>query len=270
MSSKKPIIGVTGPDDGGTAAWWFTKLALFMQGAKAVRIQPKTGRPAEDIHGLIIGGGADINPERYGETGMKELLASAKNEAERGNWLRKIATILFFPFIFIIRKAFSTKHARVDDQRDKLELDLLARAIDRNLPVLGICRGAQLINIYLGGTLHNDIGSFYTEVPMVYTVWPEKRVEIEGNSKLCGILKVDHTFVNALHYQAVNDLGEGLSVVARERSGVVQAIEHRNYPFLIGVQWHPEYMPQIRAQRRLFKEMVRQSSCRKSPLKKGE
>ncbi|HEX6982510.1 MAG TPA: gamma-glutamyl-gamma-aminobutyrate hydrolase family protein [Balneolaceae bacterium] len=256
MSSRKPKIGVTGPDKGGVAAWWFTKLALAIQGAKAVRIQPKSGL-VDGIQGLIIGGGADIDPERYGDSGMEELFSSSKEGTK--SWFSQIATVLFFPFIFFTRKIFSAKSAGIDEQRDELEFGLLARAEENDWPVLGICRGAQLINIYFGGTLHSDIGSFYTEVPKVYSVWPEKDVKIEESSKLFSIFNVSETCVNALHNQAVDVLGEDLAATAREKNGIVQAIEHKDHHFLIGVQWHPEYMPQIPLQRRLFKELVREA-----------
>ncbi|HET6528836.1 MAG TPA: gamma-glutamyl-gamma-aminobutyrate hydrolase family protein [Balneolaceae bacterium] len=262
MSKKRPKIGVTGPDKGGFAAWWFTKWALRLQGAKAVRIQPKTGQ-ADDIQGLIIGGGADINPQRYGASAMKELFTSSKETAESKSWGRKIVTAIFFPFIFFTRKLFSTKSHGVDDERDELEFGFLAKAVQNGWPVLGICRGAQLINVYFGGTLYSDIGSFYTEVPKVHSVWPEKDVEIEPDTKLFDIFNVSETSVNALHNQAVDVLGEGLTIAAREKNGIVQAVEHSNYGFLIGVQWHPEYMPQIPLQRRLFRELVQVAGDRR-------
>lgn len=260
MRSHKPNIGVTGPDKGGTAAWLFTKLGIFLQGGRAIRIQPKTGIPSEDIHGLIIGGGADINPERYGETDVKELFSKDKKISSIKQFVIRLATILFFPIIYLVRKIFSTKVHKIDDNRDELEIDLLERARKKGIPVLGICRGAQLLNIYFGGTLYHDIGAFYSEIPKINSVWPKKVVHIQESSRLYNILKYNQGWVNALHHQAVDQLGNELKIVAREENGIVQAIEHTGNEFLLGVQWHPEYMPQISPQRRIFKALVEQAA----------
>ncbi|HKL19737.1 MAG TPA: gamma-glutamyl-gamma-aminobutyrate hydrolase family protein, partial [Halalkalibaculum sp.] len=87
-------------------------------------------------------------------------------------------------------------------------------------------------------------------------IWPEKKVEIKSGSRLEGVLNTSGLWVNALHHQAVDRIGESLEIVAREDTGLAQAIENPDYPFLIGVQWHPEYMPQIPRQRALFKALV--------------
>jgi len=260
MNRKKPNIGITGPDKGGTAAWWFTRLSVFLQGGRAIRIRPQNGIPPEDIHGLIIGGGADINPERYGGSVVDELFKDDQRVSDIRQFFIKIATLVFFPIIYLVRKLFSTKVHKINDNRDELELDLLDRALKKGIPVLGICRGAQLLNIYFGGTLYNDIGAFYSEIPKINSVWPKKKVEILRPSKLYEILEYDQGWVNALHHQAVDTLGDDLKVVAREETGIVQAIEHTGNEFVLGVQWHPEYMPQIPPQRHIFRALVEQAA----------
>lgn len=256
MSSKRPNIGVTGPDEGGTAAWWFTKFSLLLHGANPIRIRPKDGIPDANIHGLVIGGGADINPERYGRSEVQDLFSKDKKVSGLRQFFIRLATIFFFPLIYFIRKVFSTSSAGVDNSRDELEFGLLNRAFAKGIPVLGICRGAQLINIHQGGTLHNDIAGYYTEVPRVNSVWPKKKVQLVEESKLHSLLGFQYLWVNAMHHQAVDKLGDQLEVVAREENGIVQAIEHSTREFVVGVQWHPEYMPQIPVQRRLFKALV--------------
>jgi putative glutamine amidotransferase len=84
-------------------------------------------------------------------------------------------------------------------------------------------------------------------------------VDLKEGSKLAEIVQSRAIWVNALHHQAVNRKGEMLQVVARETNGLPQAIEHIDYPFMIGVQWHPEYMPQIPRQRSIFKALVEQA-----------
>lgn len=256
---ERPNIGVTGPDKGGTAAWWFTRFALFVHGARAIRIRPKDGIPEADIHGLIIGGGADINPVRYGGSEIQELLSKEQKISGVRQFFLRLATIFFSPFIYLIRKLFSTSAMGIDNERDELEFGLLARALDKRIPVLGICRGAQLLNIHFGGTLHRDISNYYSEVPRVSSVWPKKKVQVEEASKLFEVLEHRRVWVNALHNQAVDEIGEQLKVVAREESGIIQAIEHEGDRFVLGVQWHPEYLPQIPLQRQIFKTLVDRS-----------
>ncbi len=259
MSSKRPNIGVTGPDKGGTAAWWFTKFALLLHGAHPIRIRPKDGIPEADIHGLVIGGGADINPRRYGHSEVEDLLSEDQEVSGVRKFFIRLATIFFFPLIYFIRKLFSISSPGIDKRRDELEFELLEQAFEKGIPVLGICRGAQLINIQQGGTLHSDISGYYTEVPRVNSVWPKKKVCLAKQGMLYELLKSQYLWVNAMHHQAVDTLGEGLQVVAREENGIVQAIEHTGRDFVLGVQWHPEYMPQIPLQRRIFKALVQQA-----------
>lgn len=261
MNRNKPNIGVTGPDKGGTAAWWFTKFAIWIHGGKAVRLRPSNEDHSVDLDGLIIGGGADISPDRYGEERLKDLFKGDQETSGLRQWLHKIVTVIFFPFIFLLRKLLSTKESAVDQRRDEMEFRLMEEAIEKELPILGICRGAQLINIRFGGNLYQDITNFYSEIPRIRSVFPKKKVVISENSKLHKILQFDRILVNALHNQAVNKLGEQLEIVATEENGVTQAIEHDEYSFLIGVQWHPEYLPQIPAQRRIFKTLVKEASA---------
>lgn len=262
MSKIKPNIGVTGPDKGGRAAWWFTRFAVFLHGGRAIHIQPQKDLPDKDIHGLIIGGGADINPERYGAEDIRDLFSKDEKVSSLRRFFIYVLTILFFPFIYFLRKIFSASSVDIDDNRDELEFGLIKKAADQNIPILGICRGAQLLNIHFGGTLDQDITSYYTEVPRVQSVWPKKRVEINENSMLHDILTFEKVWVNALHHQAVDELGKGLAVVAKEENGIVQAIEHTDWDFILGVQWHPEYLPQIPAQRRIFKKLVEEARAR--------
>lgn len=257
MSKRKPLIAVTGPDKGGTSAWLFTRLAVWLQGGKAVRITPSNPHRGIELDALILGGGADINPERYGQSLLGDI-PGKKRPKPRGSrqWFFRIISFLIFPVLFLIRKLFSTKSPTLDEARDEIELDLLKYALKKGIPILGICRGAQLINVHFGGNLYQDIDTFYREIPKVNTIWPEKKVEIKNGSKLEGVLKTTRLWVNALHHQAVDRIGDSLEVVAREDTGIAQAIEDPGHHFLIGVQWHPEYMPQIPRQRALFKALV--------------
>jgi len=159
--------------------------------------------------------------------------------------------------ITLIRRLFSLGHmAGPDPDRDRLEKKLLTEALERDFPVLGICRGAQFINVHLGGTLHQDIREFYNETPKADTIYPRKLINIKPGSSLQGIIGSEEAKVNSLHNQAADKPGKGVDFVAHEPNGVVQALEIVENEFVIGIQWHPEYLPQIASQQRLFRVLV--------------
>jgi putative glutamine amidotransferase len=170
--------------------------------------------PQEPLQGLIIGGGDDIGAEIYGGTVLPDV--------------------------------------RIDPERDALELKLLRAALPAGLPVLGICRGSQMLNVALGGSLHTDIHEVYETAPRMRTVLPKKTITIVPGSRLDEVLRCNPCRVNALHHQSIDRLGHDLRVVARDESGIVQAIEGTGPAFLIGVQWHPELLVWKAPQQRLF------------------
>lgn len=252
--SGKPVIGVTGPDEGGGAAWFFTAISVRLAGGVPKRITPNYPSEMDGLGGLILGGGADVEPEKYGEERL-EKAELVKNSRTVFEW---ILSILLFPIYWVSRYFRQTKTAPIDIGRDKLELKLLHDALAAGKPVLGICRGMQLMNVHFEGTLHQDISGYYAESPQVSTIFPKKRVLIKEGSKLCDILQTDICNVNAFHNQAIKHPGKGIRLVAKEKNtDVIQAIEHEEYPFVIGVQWHPEYLIQIARQRNIFKELIR-------------
>ena len=255
---KPPIIGVTGPDNGGGAAWWFTRLAVWLAGGHAVRITPRRPRATLDgLDGLIIGGGADVDPTLYGQ----ELLhVTEKKKRDEPAWTWIIGLILF-PLTWLLRKLSAVPVTTGQNvARDELEMKLLDDAVRRRLPILGICRGEQLLNVYFGGSLHQGLAGLYVEDPEVRTILPRKRIVVESGSCLATVMGRRPVRVNALHRQAIDRLGRGIRVAARDRNGIVQAIEHESLPLVVGVQWHPEYLPQMPQQRAMFRELVRHAA----------
>lgn len=192
-------------------------------------------------------------PELYGET-VADLVRMTDEEVGHGRmpWW----SLFFVPFIYVIRRLFtaSTQEAS-DPARDELERRLILDALDRGVPILGICRGAQLLNVCAGGTLARDLSDFYVETPRIRTVLPRKTITLK-ESRLRSLLGREETRVNSLHDQAVQDLGNGLQAVAQEESGIIQAIEDPERPFVVGVQWHPEYMPHYKSQQAIFGGLV--------------
>lgn len=147
--------------------------------------------------GLVLGGGGDVDPSYYGEAPAGTRSPNPK--------------------------------------RDAMERDLFLAARERDLPVLGICRGLQLMNVACGGTLHQDIGTAHSEV--------RHAVSVPAGSKLAGIVGSEHFAIVSRHHQAIKDPAPGLTVTASAPDGTVEAIEDPARRFVIGVQWHPEDNP---------------------------
>jgi putative glutamine amidotransferase len=258
IDEYRPIIGVTGPDHGGTTAWCFAKLAIWLAGGHAVRITPKRPRSLDGLHGLIIGGGADVSPTLYGKHDPAPIVPEKRAQDEPV--LFYLALFVVAPLVWLARRIGSKSGpSRGDVARDGLESALIDQGVARRLPILGICRGAQLLNVRFGGTLHQNLVGFYVEEPEVRTFLPRKQVTLIEGCTIARIIQAHTTRVNALHRQAIGRLGHGIRVAARDRNGIVQAIEHDDLPFVLGVQWHPEYLPQVPGQRELFCELVRQA-----------
>jgi putative glutamine amidotransferase len=214
----KPRIGVTVSKRGGWRSFLMNRVALWRAGGKAVRFVAGDEVSVDGLSGLIMGGGDDIGAELYGGTPVPDV--------------------------------------RIDPDRDALELALLKEALTGRMPVLGICRGAQILNVHLGGTLHMDIHQVYEDAPKMRTVLPRKTVTVEEGSHLAGLLRCNPCRVNALHHQSIDKLGEGLRIVGTDGAGVVQAVETTGPDFLIGVQWHPEMLVLSRPQQRLYRALV--------------
>ncbi len=260
INRGRPTIGITGPDKGGGAAWFFTALSVLLAGGKPVRITPSRARTADGLQGLIIGGGADVDPSIYEQENVMDEYLQRTLQHPRKNIFQRVGRFvswLYYPALFFVRKLMSRKLVfGLDRDRDHLELQLLDQAVKKGLPVMGICRGSQLMNVYFRGSLYQDINTFYVEAPNPASIFPVKRVYIKAGSKLERILGTRQLEVNALHKQAVKEPGDSIDIVAREPNRIVQGIEQENQDFMIGVQWHPEYLPQSKTHRRLFKALV--------------
>lgn len=215
---QRPLIAVTTSSRTGWRVFPLINLNLWIAGGRGVRWGVGRVVDLEDVDGLIIGGGDDIGPELYGgKLGIS---------------------------------------ARLDPERDELERCLAEAALDQNIPVLGICRGSQMLNVALGGTLDQDAWTTYGPDRKIKTILPKREICVEEATHLSLISGEQPMKVNALHTQAVDKLGDGLRVSARDTGGMVQAIERVRDPFALGVQWHPEHLFYAHRQRAIFRALV--------------
>jgi putative glutamine amidotransferase len=178
------------------------------------------------LDGIVFPGGKDVSPSRYGEEAIGEL-----ND--------------------------------IEPIRDQVELSLARWALNDDLPVLGICRGQQLINVALRGSLYQDLrhqgatrvdhsdADGRARDALIHTV------RLDPDSRLAQLIDETEVEVNSLHHQAVKEVGSGLQVTGRSPDGVIEAVEDKDRRFLIAVQWHPEEMRDIAWVQRLFAGFVK-------------
>ena len=173
------------------------------------------------LNGLVLSGGNfDIHPRYYGESPIREL--------------------------------GEIKHARTD-----FELEITVQALKQDLPVLGICGGAQAINVALGGSLYQDISAQLADTGAgdhsSKNLNGGHSIHVEAGTRLSDIVKRSSFKVNTSHHQAVKRLGRGLIVNAVADDGVIEGIESTKHGFVLGVQWHPEVLaPRQQHQHRIF------------------
>jgi putative glutamine amidotransferase len=201
-----------------------TKLTPYVEALRYAGIEAKAQHPDEawtldGADGLLISGGTDVNARLYGG------------------------------------EPISSEDAP-DDARDRMELALLREALSRDLPVLAICRGMQLLNVALGGTLIQHLPQ--TQAHRQRGVMDAHSIHVMGGTRLAAAIGDGPLVVNSRHHQAVDTVGEGLVISARSNDGVVEAIEIPDKRFALGVQWHPEdRVPAREADTRLFQAFAK-------------
>lgn len=176
----------------------------------------------EMIDGLLITGGQDINPILYNEDKNKKC----------GN---------------------------VCDVRDRMEILYLDEMMRLNKPVFGICRGIQILNVYMGGNLYQDIESqVKSNINHCQNPPYDRSVhKVEVMGKLRDIYESDEIEVNSYHHQGIKKLGDGLEVLSIAEDGIIEAVLVKDKKFIMAVQWHPEFMfEKYEKQRKLFEVFV--------------
>lgn len=216
------MIAITKPVKKDNWAYAAVAAAVRLVGGEPVALTSLRKGDRVRAQGLIFGGGQDIFPMLYDET------------PKQG-------------FIY-------------DRERDALEIAAAEQATKDDIPSLGICRGAQMMNVVRGGALHADVSIDYDDAVYPNGLWGKaffrKCISIEPNSQLRDIIGDDTADVNSLHKQAIKRVGENLRPTAKEPNGVIQAIEDDRLSFFMGVQFHPELLIYRNDIRRLFQRLI--------------
>jgi len=154
----------------------------------------------------------------------------------------------------------------IDPDRDRVELHLIRQAAESGKPFLGICRGIQVINVALGGTLYTHIQDqhpnalrhdWYPDIPRDYLAHP---IQVQKNSSLSRILGGTSVETNSLHHQGIHQPAPRLTPVAWAPDGIIEAVELTGHPFGLGVQWHPENLQAYPEMRALFQSLIASAS----------
>ena len=229
----KPVIGLVPLVDQEKESLWM--LPGYMEGIMEAGgipvILPLTSdadviaQLLDTVQGILLTGGHDVDPGLYGEARKPECGASCK-------------------------------------ERDEMEAGLLKQALDKNMPVLGICRGIQFLNVYLGGTLYQDLvkqrpsNVEHHQKPPYDT--PVHDVEILEDGSLYRLLNKKRLSVNSYHHQAVKRKADSLKTMAVSEDGIVEAVEMTGRKFVWALQWHPEFSHKTdEDSRKIFKEFVK-------------
>ncbi|MFI3175307.1 MAG: gamma-glutamyl-gamma-aminobutyrate hydrolase family protein [Bacillota bacterium] len=230
-SQNKPILGITGNYEKKTKRY-----SIGIQYIKAIKEAggiPFLLTPSEEIpsfiDGIIMSGGGDVDPLLFGE------------------------------------EPYANMHSTdIDPLRDQFELSLCRYAFQKKLPMLGICRGMQVINVADGGTVFQDIYSqnehLLEHSQQASNTHKIHKVTCKEDSQLFGIFKETTFLVNSLHHQAVSTLGANMVATAKSSDGIIEAIEHTTLPFVLGVQWHPEWLSDHFV---LFESLISQCNANK-------
>jgi putative glutamine amidotransferase len=228
----RPLIGITTYVTPAKWSYWELDAALIpvdyvraveRAGGRALLVPPSQDGVEETLgalDGLVFSGGSDLDPELYDQEPHDETFG-------------------------------------IHEERDRAELALLEAALRRDMPVLAICRGSQVLNVARGGDLVQHLPEVVGDEKHKHTpgAFADHDVTVEAGTKLESLLG-DHTPVKSHHHQGIGRIGEGLRVAAHAEDGTVEAVEDPGRRFAVGVLWHPEAGDDAR----LFEELVREAA----------
>lgn len=240
----KPLIGITSSiekDESFHKVYDHNVRGVIEAGGVPVFLpnvsdQASISKLAQEIDGLLGSGGYDIDPSYYGEEPHQKL-------------------------------------GDITPRRDEFEFTLFQKVLELNKPILGICRGMQMLNVAAGGSLFQDIysqneGDLLKHAQDGPTYYGTHLAEIEADSLLYKIIGEKEISVNSRHHQAVKEVAKGLVVSARARDGIIEAIESKEQDFVVGLQWHPENMLEAEdlASQKIFAAFIKACKDKKGEL----
>lgn len=219
MGNNRPIIGITPWFDYGENKMYINR--AYCEAISLSRGMPVLLPVAEDedllsemidkFDGFLLSGGSDVDAVHWGEWNYKY-------------------------------------NGEISPLRDRMELFIAKEAVAKDKPIFGICRGIQVLNVALGGTLYQDIYSQNKEIELIKHSqnapkwYATHKVKLKEGSIVQRAHGSDLIGVNSFHHQAVKDLAPDFIITARSEDGIIEAIEHEGCKFAVGVQWHPEHM----------------------------
>ena len=228
----RPLIGITTYVTPAKWSYWELEAALIpvdyvraveQAGGRALLVPPSEDgveETLEALDGLVFSGGSDLDPDLYDQEAHEQTFGISK-------------------------------------ERDRAELELLKAALDRDMPVLAICRGSQVLNVARGGDLVQHLPDVVGDEKHKHTpgAFADHDVTVEDGTRLASLLG-DHAPVKSHHHQGIGRIGAGLRVAAHAEDGSVEAVEDPGRRFAVGVLWHPEAGEDAR----LFEELVREAA----------
>lgn len=237
MKSKIPLIGLTSSNGRKTTNIYTPKAyidAVIAAGGLPLLIPPET-KPdqvmqlRETLDGILIIGGSDIDPALYG--------------------------------------AETHSAVQLDGRpRDDFEIALVRAAVETGWPLFGICRGLQVINVAMGGTLYTHIPDqlpkalTHNQNTVTHRSYLAHEVTFQSSARITEIMDCQQVHVNSLHHQGICRLGAGLTATGASPDGLIESIEIPSHPFAVGVQWHPECLPDLPPMGRLFEVFVEKAA----------
>lgn len=219
----KPVIAITGPSKGAFGPRLLVSWAVRFYGGIPLQLRPGDEHQEHHYDGVVITGGHDVEPVLY----------AAEPEVE----------------------------PKYDSARDAFEMKIINDSLQRKLPLLGICRGAQLLNVCRSGSLFQQLHLHRKKTSNRWTILPLKTLyksespEVDNNL-LVSLTGSKTTKINSLHNQGIDRVGDDLIVSGRDADEIVQTIEDPALPFVLGVQWHPEFLLYMKSHRSIFRALV--------------
>lgn len=230
----RPIIGITSNYEMEETFHYLsdTYVAAINKAGGAAIIIPAEAASLNDYaricHGVVLSGGGDMDPAYWDEWPAWTL-------------------------------------GSINPRRDQFEINMARKCFSLGMPILGICRGCQVLNVADGGSLIQDIRTRMSHQQKAPRDYPFHAIFMEEDTIIRGIIKKQGIKVNSFHHQAVKDMGDHLKVSARSEDGIIEAVEREDHPFAIGVQWHPECM-EDEYSARLFKTFIDQAAAYKQKI----